>query len=209
MFIERNERKAFPLPSPGLQTGTLIHLADLGTQESTYLGQIKRKREIYLGFELAEDKMDDGRPMMISSTYTNIFTDKSKLVIHLNSWLGGIDENFNLDDLLGKAANLNIEHNIEGAKRYANIIGISPLKRTEPTPERYNPMVKLDLNNFDGEQFDLLPKFIRAKTEKSPEYQALFPHKASVSDLTANAPVLDKPPRQVRNVEDLDSEIPF
>lgn len=211
MFIDRNERKAFPLPTPGLQTGILIQLADLGTQETTYLGAIKKKRQIYLGFELAEDKMEDGRPMMISNTYTNIFSDKSRLVQHLESWVGPLTEDFNLDDLLGKAANITIDIPPPGqdGKRYANIKGISPLKRTETAPERYNPIVKLDLREFDGQMFDLLPKFIQDKIAKSPEYQAIFPHKASMADVTNNAPVLDKAPRQVRKVEDLDDSIPF
>lgn len=177
MYIERNERKPFRLAEPGMQTGICTVIADIGTQTTTWLGQEKKKRQIIFSWELPDEKpLDDGRPLTITNTYTNIFGDKSKLVLDIQAWTGApIADDFRIDSLLGCACNLNIvaKNGAEG-KQYRNIGGIAPLKKNEVAPIPKGELILFDLRDFDQATFDSLPPFIKKKIALSPEYQKII-----------------------------------
>lgn len=200
MYIERNERKPFRLAEPGMQTGVCTVIADIGTQTTAWKGQEKKKRQIIFSWELPDEKpLDDGRPLTITNTYTNIFGDKAGLVLDIQSWTGGpISDDFQIDSLLGKGCNLNIVAKVVNEKHYRNIAGIAPLKKNEVSPTPKGELMLFDLRNFDQATFDSLPPFIKKKIELSPEYQKIINPDGSENQWNS-----------VTGSEVLDDEIPF
>lgn len=196
MYIERNERKPFRLATAGLQTGVCTIIADIGTQIKSWNGQEKKKRTLIFGWELPEeDRLEDGRPLLITNEYTNVFGDKSRLVLDLQSWTGDpIGEDFDVSSMLGRACNLNITAKTgDNGKSYRNVTGITPLKRNEVSPAAHGALLLFDLRQFQKHIFDELPPFIKKKIEASPEYELIKNPTNKFAQFTGDAELNDIP----------------
>lgn len=107
-------------------------------EESTPWGNKTKTR---LTWEL-DAKMDDGRPFIVSKSYTVSLHEKSGLYKDLKSWRGGkaftaeeIDA-FDLENVLGKPCQLVVVHNEKDEAVYANIIAVlkaDPAKALKPS----------------------------------------------------------------------------
>lgn len=172
-------------------------LIDLGTQKSSYKGVEKSQHKILLGFELQDEFMEDGRPMVATSRYTFSGFANAVLRKHLESWRAKAytdDEfsAFDLTKLIGVPAMLTMTQSED--EKYVNITGISmPPKGTALKP-LVNEKRSLILDNaqFDPKVFASLHEKLQEAIAKSPEYQAI---KAG------------KPVERLNEV--LDDEIPF
>ena len=70
MHIPAPNDKQFELPPAGTHLATCYRVVDLGTQNSNYMGQVKRQHKILLSWELPDELMADGRPFTIGQRYT-------------------------------------------------------------------------------------------------------------------------------------------
>ena len=171
----------YKLPPSGLVMGSLVRILDLGTQKVTWQGAVKMQRKVMFTFELHGEgyQMDDGKPMVQSKRYTLSLNQQSGLRADLESWAGkGLTEEqlkgFNLKDLLGKWAYLNLTHTERDGKTYCNIMGLNPVPSSVAKagfPPIANSFVYLNLQEYDQTIFDGLSDNLKKVISESAEWQ--------------------------------------
>ena len=181
IVAETQQNSNFKLPPSGLVLGSLVRILDLGTQKVTWQGAVKMQRKVMFTFELHGDgyAMDDGKPMIQSKRYTLSLNAQSGLRADLESWAGkGLSEDqlkgFNLKDLLGKWAYLNLTHTDRDGKTYCNIMGLNPVPSSVAKagfPPIANSFVYLNLQEYDQTVFDGLSDGLKKVITESAEWQ--------------------------------------
>lgn len=169
-----------PAPS-GAHRATCIGFIDLGTQKTEYQGQTNHKRLIRIRWELADERMDDGRPFTISKRYTWSMSDKATLRKDLESWRGKPFERadfgpsgFDTKKLLGVPCLITIVHKTGENGIFANLSGVSPLPKAMEKPggtENQLEYVALEQGQFDPTAFARLHEKTQEQIKLSPEYQ--------------------------------------
>jgi len=111
----------------GLQPAVCTDVVNLNMVETPW----GEKHKCLLTFELtAEDS--DGNRFIVSKRYTVSLNEKANLRKDLERWRGArytseeLAEGVNLENLIGLAAMLNIQHNETEKRTYANIESILP-----------------------------------------------------------------------------------
>ena len=118
-------------------------------------------------------------PRTVSSMFTLSLGKKAKLRPMLESWRGrpfteAELEGFDLKNVLGANALLNIIHTKKGDKTYANISTVSPLMKGTPKKTPELPQIFFSLAEC-GDRIvvpNSLPEWIKAKLMLSEEYVA-------------------------------------
>ena len=185
MHLPTPNETQFEMAPAGTFLGVCYRIIDLGTQDSSYMGQPKRQHKIMLSWELPDEKMADGRPFTISQRYTWSMSEKAALRKDLESWRGvPFKDNdfgaggFDLKNVLGKACLLTIVHTEKNAqgKQYANIKGIARLMKGMEAPKATaNEQVYLALTEerWEPSVFHKLSDGLKTAIMGSPEYKAL------------------------------------
>lgn len=194
-----------PIPA-GMHHAILYSVVDLGTQYSKFYDKSSYKVAFTWEFPMVRGEFEkDGEkkdlPRALSKTYTYSMHEKASLYKHLKSWWGreltGEEVvGFDLGDLAGHNATLQIMHTSKDDRIYANIESVLPLmpNMSELAPE--NALVVYDRHKHGTNIPDGVPKWLREKIEDSPEYKNL----AGKQERVSQDPV-DEP--------DLDDDIPF
>lgn len=129
------------LPDDGPQAAVCAFVEDLGYDHNMFSGKWQRK--LVICFELAQ-KMEDGRPFMLSTRYTQSLNEKANLRKDLAKWRGRdfTPEElaaFDMDNVIGKGAMVNVVHKTsKKGKTFANIDGLMPLPKGMEAPEIHN-----------------------------------------------------------------------
>ena len=166
--------------SEGAHIASCVSVIDLGEQYSE--AYKKMQRRVMLIWEIPDETIEiDGaqKPRQISKEYTLSLGDKALLRAHLEAWRGKAFteselEAFDLNNVLGKACQMQIVHTEYNGSRYANIRSIMSLPKGI-TP----PKIESDFTYFALDEpaslslMDKLPKWIQDKVAKSPTYRAL------------------------------------
>ena len=183
MYLPKPNDKDFEMPPAGTAMAVCYRVIDLGTQETTYMGQPKKQHKIMISWELPDEKMSDGRPFTISQRYTWSMSEKASLRKDLESWRGvPFRDNefghggFDIKNVIGKACLLTIVHSESQGKTYANITAVSKLMKGQAAPtETVNEQVYLSLSEerWEPSTFHKLSQGIQATIMKSPEYKEL------------------------------------
>lgn len=123
----------FVLPPDGVRDSVCVDVTPLATYPSKY----GPKRKFRLVFELS-DKMDDGRPFLVSQFFTPSLHKKASLRKVLESWRKKAfteDElkGFDVEKVLGASAQLVITYDHAEGETYANVTAVLPC-RTKVTP---------------------------------------------------------------------------
>jgi hypothetical protein len=181
IVAETQQNTSYKLPPSGLVLGSLVRILDLGTQKVTWQGAVKMQRKVMFTFELHGDgyAMEDGKPMVQSKRYTLSLNQQSGLRADLESWAGkGLTDEqlkgFNLKDLLGKWAYLNLTHTDRDGKTYCNIMGLNPVPSNVAKagfPPIANPFVYLNLQEYDNAIFESLSDGLKKVIMESAEWQ--------------------------------------
>lgn len=110
--------------SEGWHDAHLAEVEDIGEMPN-HFEEGKTQPKVKLVFEVD----DDGEPVRVNGLYTLSLHEKSKLFAHMQSWLGSVPEEMDLEELIGKPCQLNVRHK-EGKRGgiFANIHGIMPPK---------------------------------------------------------------------------------
>jgi hypothetical protein len=197
-----------PVPE-GTHLARCYRIVDLGTQESTYLGQVKSQRKVMIQFEVHGDDENGfalitraGEPMSISKNYTLSIGEKSRLRQDLASWRGKAFtpeelKGFELKNLLGVWGMISvIKTPSENGKEYSNINAITPVPavvKKNGLPSYFNEAKIFSIDNPDMELFATFSDYLRAKIESSPEWRGRNKSVAYTGG----------------GVEDLDEDLPF
>ena len=173
------------IPDSGTYPARCIQVIDLWTQHTEWQWQQKEQRKIRLTFELPTelevfDPSKWEQPFVVSKNYTLSLSEKSKLREHLESWRGQEFtqqelEWFDIHNILGKECTIGVIHETsqDGKKTYANISTVGKAMKGMNVPEAINPLVYLNLEDFDQSIYDSLPEFLRNKIGESREFKAL------------------------------------
>lgn len=162
----------------GVHHAVCYQIIDIGTQVNEMYNTSSRK--ILVGWELPQlrNKYENNgeqidMPKIISKEYTLSLGEKANLRKDLETWrnkqfteqeLTGFD----LDDILGANATLQIMHKISRKNNtYAQIVSITPWTGTKLSPE-YN-IINVDLSK--NEPLPDLPEFIMKKIMASEEFE--------------------------------------
>ena len=199
-------------PTPaGQHMAVLTRLIDLGTQPGTQMYPAP-KRKVLFGWEIPahritymRDDQEHEGPVIHFERMTFSMHENAVMRQRLESWRGKPFEEkdfgtFDMANLLGVGALIQIAHEHKDGKTYANLqaIMLPPGGREAwPKPEGEFIHLSLDPDEFDQATFDKLSDGLKATIERSPEYQSL----------TNGAPPQSENPGA--GMADLDDEIPF
>lgn len=166
-FIAKDAGGGDFVPTPaGTHVARCIWILDIGVQPSA---QFKPRAKTIFGFELVEELMDDGRPYMVLSMYTNSLNEKASLSIMLEGWRGKsfTDEErkngYNYSTALGQACQVSIKHTEKNGKTYANLVAVTKPPKGVKVPEAANPTLLYSVDEPDHKVFVQLPKWIQEK----------------------------------------------
>jgi hypothetical protein len=171
---------------PGMHLARCYRIIDLGTQKSTYMGKERQLHKVMVQFEIhgENDKGEplqtsEGKPLILSKTYTASNNEKSSLVADLQTWRGKAfseDElkNIEIRKILGQWGMLSVVESQNNGNTYTNIASINPVPasiKKAGLPEGVNEPKIFDLDEFDQAFFDSLSDGIKNKIKLSPEYE--------------------------------------
>lgn len=166
----------FELPAEGLTIGRCYKVVDCGT----HTGNFGPKREIMVHFELPFLKMEvDGveMPMSISKKYNLSFNAKANLRKDIEAWYGkkfndkDIENSggFDPSKILGRSAQVLIEHATPKDRTYANIVGLMPLAEGQTCPDQVNDNFFFDFDEFSIDKWESMGEKFRSWLAESPE----------------------------------------
>lgn len=115
--------EALPKLEQGIYLGTCYRIVDMGTTDQEYQGTKSKKTRVHITFEVAEaldpnnneTLMPDGKPFVVSKTYTASLYEMAALRKDLQSWRGmSFTEEelkgFDITKLLGCTARIEVGH---------------------------------------------------------------------------------------------------
>ena len=185
---------------------SMIHI---GTVSWEWQGKESSSNKIRVTFELPSEmkvfKEENGeQPIVISAEYGLSLHKKSRLRPILEGWRGKAFteeevENFEVSNLVGVPAFLNIIHNEKG---YAEISSILPVPKGMECPPQINKSQILDYENFDDALFESLPDFIKDKIKSSNEYKLLKEVPFGDTPVTDDVPNIEYPESNASNGSD-------
>lgn len=198
-------------PAPaGTHLAICFRVLDLGTQAGQWQGTPNHKHQIQIGWELCDERMEDGRPFTVGKRYTFSSSEKATLRQDLEAWrgrafteaelTGGPPNGFHIRKIIGVPCLLTIIHESkQDGKTVAKVNNVTKIMKGQTAPPMVNAPIYLSLvpAEFDRATYDGLPDFFKETIAKSPEYIELFRPKNG-------ATVAPSTPQN-----DLDDEIPF
>jgi hypothetical protein len=149
-----NKGGDFPKCPEGLHQSVCVDVIDRGLVDYSYQGQPKgKRREVSFVYQVdvrdedtgEEIRRNDGKRFTVSTKFTASLSQNARLVPFLEQWLGKTippevrESGFDLEDLVGRNAQITVIHDQKGDKTYANIKGILPVskKMGKLVPEDY------------------------------------------------------------------------
>ena len=170
-----SSRKPAPI---GTHLAYCYQVIDLGTQTSTFDGEKKTAHKVWLGFELTEEKGDDGKPVTVGTFSSVSLHEKATLRKWLEAWRTRAftaDElkGFKLTNILGKSCMVTVTHKQKANGGISDVVAsvTAPPKGVQPSGPMNNTPTTLDLDadKFNKAVYEALPKFLQDVIYRSPE----------------------------------------
>ncbi len=193
-----NSSKEFEIAPAGNHVAICYSMVDFGHQNVEFKNnqgilEQKLQHKAYIGWELCNEQMADGRPFMVSRQLTMSLHENATLRAILESWRGRPftdDElmGFDLKNILGKPCMVNVVHNVaKNGKTYANIKSVAAIPKGMPVPEQVNNTQLFEFGDmgFDESAFNALPQWMQSKIMESKEYRDMS------NDTPVDAPAFD------------------
>jgi hypothetical protein len=176
-----------PVP-PGMHLARCYRIIDLGTQESTYMGNVKHVPRVLFQFEVHSEDADgkalvtsNGEPMTVSKTFTLSLAEKATMRRDLQTWRGKEFtkeelRGFELKNVLGQWAMITVAENESNGKTYTNIANINPVPATikkNGLPDGKNDLKLFSIEDADLSLFETFSDYLKDRIRKSPEWDRL------------------------------------
>lgn len=171
--------KDFKKVPPGCHFAICNMVVDLGVQKTTYKGRDKTQHQVYLRWEIPDERTTwekDGKttegPCAIGATYTLSLSEKAKLRALLENWRGRPFseqelQGFDITSVAGKCCQVMVQHETSGGKTYANVTGVMGISRDQRERARTASseigVVVYELDNPDKAAFEKLPNWLKEK----------------------------------------------
>jgi len=169
-IIVREEKKSdYEYPTPGMVDAICCGIWNVGVQKTEYMGDVKYRNKIVIGFILDQVSEKTGAPMIQYEAVGLSLFEKSKLYQIIKSWTSKTipdDErpNYDLKPFVGKRATLNLVQNNE----YINIGAVLP-------PQQSNKVELID--PFNGETHPFVRKMLEKSAQAVLEKEAIEANK--------------------------------
>ena len=195
----------------GQHLAVCYRLVDAGTREEQYKDNPPKKRHVlFVYWELPEVKMGDGRPFTISKKYTLTLNENGTLFKDLKTWRGKSFtqeelKGFDLLNVLGVSALLEVEHSDEGKARVVSVFKPDGGAKATDTE---NEQQAFDIDEYAKgdpkmiEIFGSFPEWMQGMIEESFEVSAAM--KQSSNSASTPSGGLDEFKKEVS-----EDEIPF
>lgn len=182
----------------GTHSAVCNMVVDLGRQVTTYQGQKSLKDQVYIRWEVPNERIEyevDGEkkegPMSIGKVYTASLNEKSNLRKDLQGWRNKTftpDElnGFDIENVLGKCCQIAVAHREAKGNTYANVTSVVGWPQGVATIAPENEPFYYGADN--PLHYDKLPKWLKEKIEQQ----------VAVEDKPAPTPATD-----------FDDKIPF
>lgn len=173
-LIASDNGKAFTPAPAGTHLAICCQVIDLGHQKSKFNDKVQHK--ILLCWELPDEKNESGEPFLVWNRYTLSLNEKANLTKDLEAWRGRkftADElkGFDMKNILGKPCLLNIVHDVDDGKTWANIGAIMALPKGTKVPDLTHKLIHFDLDEFDQATFDTFSDNLKNTINASGERQ--------------------------------------
>jgi hypothetical protein len=180
-------KREFEIAPAGNHVAVCFAMVDLGHQHTVYtdrntgVTQEKWQHKVYIGWELSNEQMADGRPFMVSRQLTMSLHENATMRAILESWRGRPfteDEEaaFDLKNILGKPCMVNVVHAKGKERTYANIKSVATMPKGMPVPDQVNDTMLFEFGDqgFDENAFKALPQWLQTKITQSKEYNMMM-----------------------------------
>lgn len=133
LMVTAGDSKSYtPAPS-GVHQAVCVDVIDKGILEVTYAGKTKKQHKLSLAWQIDETR-DDGKRHLVYKRYTASLNEKATLRKDLESWRGRAftreeEMGFDVESIIGANCLLNVQHNTNGDKTYANVVAVMPLHK--------------------------------------------------------------------------------
>lgn len=177
---QKTQRELIPT---GNYPARIYELIELGTVDSTWMGEAKKTHKIRIGFELPTEKrvFDEKKgeqPMVISKEMALSFGDLAGLRKIIEAVEGkkitdAEAVNYDVLTIVSKPLLVTVSHsepNEQGIV-YANATTFSPLIKGLTVDPLSNKTRVLTYENWDEELYNSLPDFLKEKMNKTPEFK--------------------------------------
>ena len=165
------------LISEGVHLAVCVGVWDLGTQyNKTFEKEI---HQLLIMWEIPDERItidNKDLPLAISKRYTLSLNEKANLRKDLEAWRGKafpaetLKEGFDLKKILGKTCQIQIIHNENNGKTFANIAGIMALPKGTKSLEPENPLRFYSMEDSKEIPEDT-PDWIKDIIKQSKEFQ--------------------------------------
>lgn len=181
----KGESTDFERPESGVYAARCIQVVELGTHEKEDFIKktLKRAPELLIVWEISE-KMQDGKPFIVTWRGTNSLYEKANLYKILTDWRGRSFTEaelncFALGNLLDKVCLLNIvTEPAKNGKTYTNVKTVTPLPKGMEVPDRINELVDFGIQDLGTKIFDQLYPWVQKYiAEKSDEGKVFYKNK--------------------------------
>lgn len=171
-LIASDSGGTFTPPPQGTHIAVCCQVIDLGTQFSKFYG--KEQHKVMVGWELPEEKNDDGAPWLVWRRYTLSLGENATLRAHLESWRGRVFtqeelQGFDLSKIIGVGCMLNITHREDNGRTYGDVATVMALKRGTPTPKMTRSPVVFDVTKWDDRVFATFSEKLQKTIMESKE----------------------------------------
>lgn len=179
MIVKDSGGGSFEQAPVGTHAARCHKLIDIGTTEQEFNGEVKKRHQVIIGWELPTELMTsgefEGQPFTVSGFYTLSLHEKANLRGILKNWRGrdftdAELKGFDLKSILGAPCMLSVTSNEKGR---AEVGGVMALPKGMQVPEAMNPPTYFSFDAFDQAVFDSFSEKMQALIAKSDEYKAL------------------------------------
>jgi len=218
----------------GTHNAICYKLVDAGTSLNDFQGEISKKHNVFIFWELPELRMTDDRPMVINCQYTLSLNERAKLRQHLQAWRNKSFteeelKSFDLTKILGTTCKVDVGLTSGGN---AKVVGVFCADGGAKKVATVNDQQVFDLEDyckeFSGESdeaskkacdiFEELPRFMqwqiggcdeqgKEPVEPCFEVQAAMKKGGGAATAVAEEPAPEPEPAVAE--EDFEDDIPF
>jgi len=153
-------------PEEGVVQAVCTGIYDLGTQLNTFNN--KEQRKVMIEWEI----QGENGVQYVYKSYTASLYSNATLTKDLTSWIGEIKNSLDLEDLLGRNAQLMIKKAEVNGKTYTKVASIMGLPKGMKPIKPLKEVVVYHLS--DGAFPAGMPEWIKKIVQKSKEYQAMY-----------------------------------
>lgn len=167
---------------PGTHLAICYEVIDFGTQRDVYEGEENIRRKLWIGWEIPDQTMDDGRPFVIGKEYNLSMHRKAALRKHLEAWRGipftdddfGDVGKFDVKNIIGKPCALSVYHKTTDNNVRAKVDSVIALMKGTEVPAKANAdrFLSLEPDEFDVETYHSLSEWMKERIATSPEFAA-------------------------------------